>query len=190
MKALHGGVLCLLAIIASAGCRSPETGSGDSVQVIIEGSRAWPASLVGRWKADQHGWEIVFDSAGRITSAVLSLGRVEVTPGHRTTVPTRGGQGVFEPGPWTVHYVSATSQLTVKLVMDHIRVEMADNVLEGRSIDTFSGTVSESDGIWQTQWTAFTRYHVHAAQDGDVELSTDPMYGEARPLTFQKVPPQ
>ena len=190
MKALHGRVLCLLATALLGGCQSSGTGPQDNVQVIIAGGGAWPASLAGRWKSDQHGWELAFDPDGRIASAVLSLGRVQVMPGRRTTAPTRGGQGIFEPGLWTVHYVPATSQLTVKIVMDHVRVEMDGNVLEGRSVDTFSGTISEPDGVWQTQWTAFTQYQVHTGQEGDVELSTDPTYGETQALTFQKASPE
>ncbi len=189
MKDSYGLVFCLSAIGLLVGCQSPGTGVRDNVQVITEGGEAFPASLAGRWEANLHGWEITFERDGRIASAVLSLGRVRVIPGRKTTVPTRGGgRGIFVPGPWTVHYVPATNQLTVKIVLDHVRVEMAGHVLEGRSVDTFSGTISAAEGVWQTQWTTFTQYKIHTEQEGDVELSTDPTYGETQALTFQKVP--
>ncbi len=185
MKTRYGLVVCLLL----AGCQTSTSGLRDSVQVVIEsGGGTFPASLAGRWKADRHGWEFVFDPNGRIVSAVLSLGRVEVTPGIKTTVPTRGGgQGTLEPGIWTVHYDPATEELTVKLVMDHVRIEMAGNVLEGNSIDTFSGPISAVDGAWRAQWAAFTQYRVHTARGEDTDLSTDPTYGETQMLVFERV---
>lgn len=184
MKLWYGLVCCLLL----AGCRSPKGGVGADVQVVVEGGGAFPAALAGRWQADRHGWEFVFGTDGRITSAVLSLGRVEVTPGARTTVPTRGGgQGTFDPGTWLVHYEPATQQLTVKIVMDYVHIEMAGNVLEGRSIDTFSGPILAADGLWQVQWAAFTQYQVRTAQGDNADLSTDSTYGQTQSLTFQKV---
>ena len=186
MKVWHGLACCLLL----AGCHTAQTGHRDNTEVIIEGGGSFPASLAGRWKADRHGWELVFEPDGRIASAILSLGRVEVTPGAKTTVPTAGGQGTFEPGTWTVFYEPATRELTVKLAMDHVRVEMAGNVLEGKSIDTFSGAISAADGVWQTQWSAFTQYKVRTAQGDETDLSTDPTYGETQALTFRKTPQQ
>lgn len=184
MKTLYGLICCLLL----AGCQGPRALQND-VQVIIEGHDPFPTALAGRWRADRHGWEIVFDPDGRITSAVLSLGRVEITPGATTTVPTRGGgEGTFRPGTWMVHYEPETKQLTVRIVMDDVRVEMGDNVLEGKSTDTFLGQISATDGLWQTQWTALTQYKVRTPEGNDVDLSTHPAYGQTQAITFQKAP--
>lgn len=185
MKILYGLVCCLLL----AGCQGPRAALQNDVQVIIEGHDPFPAALAGRWKADRHGWEIVFNPDGRITSVVASLGRVEIAPGRTITVPTRGGgEGTFRPGLWTVHYEPETKQLTVRIVMDDVRVEMGDNVLEGQSTDTFSGPISATDGLWQTQWTAFTQYKVGTPEGNDVDLSTHPAYGQTQAVTFQKAP--
>ncbi|MBN1510653.1 MAG: hypothetical protein JXB13_01435, partial [Phycisphaerae bacterium] len=86
------------------------------MSVSIEGGGRFPAVLAGRWKSDQHGWDFAFEPDGRISSAVISLGRVTVVPGRTSTVPTQSGdQAVFTPGPWTVHYEPDTRMLTVKI---------------------------------------------------------------------------
>ena len=184
-KTLYALALCLLL----AGCHGRQ--HNDSVRVIVDDHSKFPASLAGRWVADRHGWQIVFAPDGRITSVVLSLGRVEIVPGTTATIPTRGGgQGIFEPGLWTVQYEPQTEQLTVKIVMNHVHVEMGNHILEGKSTDVLSGPVHAIDGVWQVQWTVFTDYDMQTPDGERVPLSTDPTYGETHPLTFEKVPSQ
>ena len=155
--------------------------------MIVEGGGQFPSSLAGRWQASQHGWEFEFGPDGRIAAATLSLGRVRVIPGRTTTMPTKSGrQAVFTPGPWTVHYIPPTRELTVEIIMDHVRVEMGGNILEGSSTDTFVGPVAVLNRTWQVQWTTFTRYLAHTPDGASVNLSTDPTYGETRSLTFEK----
>ncbi|MHC4521488.1 MAG: hypothetical protein ACYTAS_23085 [Planctomycetota bacterium] len=181
-------LLCLL-VAAGGGCHSSHPNPGMSV--VVEGGGPFPAALAGRWQADRDGWEFVIDSDGRIVSAVLSLGRVRITPGQKTTMATRsGGEGVFEPGEWAVYYEPGTSQLTIKVAMDHVRVEMGDTVLEGSAIDILSGAVSTDEGIWQVQWSAFNKYTVEGAAKPAVDLSTHPDYGETKALTFQRISEQ
>ena len=71
--------------------------------------------------------------------------------------------------------------------MDRVRVEMGGNIIEGSSADVFAGLISPSEGTWQTQWTTFTRYTGHAPGKATFDLSTDPTYGETKPLTFRRV---
>jgi hypothetical protein len=186
---------CKLAIVlllttTLGGCRAPQPKPVQEVRVVLEGTDAFPEALAGRWKADRDGWEFVVQPDGRLASAVVSLGRVTVTPGQTVTVPTRsGGEAVFEPGPWTVHYAAPGRLLTVRIAMDYVRVEMGESTLEGESADTFSGPVMLDDGIWQVQWTTFTDYTARTASGLSIPMGTDPTYGETKPLTFTKVPP-
>jgi hypothetical protein len=181
-------VVCSILTLLAAGCSSLRNTPARNVEVIAEGSGQFPDSLSGRWKADRDGWEFVFERHGGIASAVISLGRVRVTPGRKTVVPTRtGGEAVFDPGPWTVHYVPSTRELTIKITMDYVRVEMAGNTLEGNSTDVFSGALSPAEGIWQAEWTTFTDYTARTPDHEVIDLSTDPIYGETKHLTFQKV---
>jgi hypothetical protein len=179
-----------VAAMLIGGCRQPLQHQADPVQVIVEGDGEFPNSLAGRWKARQHGWEFQIEPNGRISSAILGLGHVRVVPGTTTTRPTKSGsQAVFTPGPWTVHYVPSTRELTVRITMDHVRVEMAGNLLEGSSTDTFVGSVAPTNRTWQTQWTTFARYVAHTPDGAATDLSTDPTYGETKTLVFDRADP-
>ncbi len=190
MRHTIGLSLCLTVVVLS-GCHGFGDARQTGVSVVVEGGAEFPASLAGRWKADRDGWEFEIDSDGRITSAIISLGRVRIVPGRRATRPTRGGgESVFVPGPWTVHYQPETNQLTLKIAMDHIRIDMAGTILEGKSMDTFSGAISPADGVWQTQWTAFNNYTARTPDGQTKDLSTNQTYGETKALTFQRMDPQ
>ena len=186
MRRRWAAVLGVLVVLIG-GCSRPLQEPAGDMKVIVEGGGRFPTSLAGRWQANQHGWEFEFEPDGRIASATLSLGRVRIVPGKTTTMPTKSGrQAVFTPGPWTVHYIPSTRELTVEIIMDHVRVEMGGNILEGSSTDTFVGPVSASNRTWQVQWTTFTRYLAHRPDGASVNLSTDPTYGETKSLIFEK----
>ncbi len=128
---------------------------------------------------------------GRISSAIISLGRVQVFPGQTTTVSTvTGEQAVFTPGPWAIDYDPADRMLVVKIAMAHVRVPMGPQTLEGSSTDVFSGEVSPTMDAWQAQWTAFTDYKAQTGENKSIELSTDKTYGDAQPLLFTKAAEQ
>jgi hypothetical protein len=180
-------VLCVTVVVAG-GCSRPLDKHTDPVTVSIEGGGKFPDVLAGRWKADQDGWEFLFEPDGRIASAVISLGCVTVVPGQATTTPTlSGGHAVFTPGPWVVHYDPTTSILTVKIAMERVRVPMGINLLEGSSTDTFSGPISAATGTWQAEWTTFTHYTARTGENTPVDLSTDQTYGESKLLVFTKM---
>jgi hypothetical protein len=176
-----------LSILLMVGCHRPLDNRPESVSVTVEGDEAFPGWIAGQWQADRHGWQFVFEPGGRISSAVISLGRVPVVPGRTTTRPTRGGgQGVFTPGPWTVHYDPQTKELAVKITMEHVRVQMDDNILEGSSTDLFTGPIAD-DGIWEAQWTSFTLYTARTPDQTSFDLSTDETYGQTESLVFRKM---
>ncbi len=176
-----------MGIALTGGCSHSLNSQADPVEVVVEGDEL-PTFLAGRWQARQQAWEFQFEPDGRISSAIISLGRVRVVPGKTTKMPTRSGsQAVFTPGQWTVHYAPSTRELTVKITMDHVRVEMAGNLVEGSSTDIFVGPVASSGRTWQPQWTTFTRYLGRTPEKKSFDLSTDPTYGEIKPLIFDKV---
>lgn len=188
MKRILSALVLLTVTLATVGCRNDRPALPYDMAVTIEGREPFPEALAGRWRADRDGWEFVFEPKGYISSAVISLGRVRVVPGRTTTRATRsGGQSEFKPGPWTVHYQPKTGDLTLKIVMDHVRIEMGETVIEGSSTDAFAGTISAETGQWLTQWTTFTQYTATRPGQPPVNLSTDATYGQTRPLTFTKV---
>jgi hypothetical protein len=180
---------CLAVLVA--GCHQPLTDSAQAVDVIVEGNKPFPQDIGGTWRADRHGWEFVFAPDGQILSAVISLGRVRIVPGQTTTLPTKSGdKAVFTPGRWTVHYLPDSSELTVKIVMDYVRIELAGDILEGTSTDVFSGPIRPAEGVWQVQWTSFTRYKAHTSANISLDLSTPSEDGETQPLIFTKATDQ
>jgi hypothetical protein len=42
-----------------------------AVEVAVEGGGQFPEFLTGKWKADEGGWEFVFEPNGTISSAVI-----------------------------------------------------------------------------------------------------------------------
>ena len=120
-----------IVMLFSSGCQE-NTKRNTGVDVIISGNGDFPESLAGRWKADKGGWEIEFDSNGSISSAIISFGRIEVTPGQTTTVPMKlDGTGVVEPGVWIVEYEPLSRELTVEINIKNYRMELGDDIVEG-----------------------------------------------------------
>ena len=134
-------VWCLLVSLLN-GCRNNIKNSG--VEVTVEQDGLFPSSLVGTWKADRGGWQFVFDHQGKITSAVVSIGRVKLKPGRKTTVPMEmGGKGIFTPGLWTVQYLPDQRQLIVEIAIESFRIEMGENIIKGKTRDFFIGQVTK-----------------------------------------------
>ena len=93
--------ICCFFVFLASGCQSSNQ-SKSGVEVIIDGDGEFPEFLAGRWQADKGGWEIVFEPDGKISSAVVSLGRVRMKPGEVTqTQMVLGGEGLFRPGKWS-----------------------------------------------------------------------------------------
>lgn len=180
-------VLVCLGGVCLGGCAS---GGTRSVQVVVEGNGPFPTALAGRWQSNLDGWQFVIEPDGSISSAIISFGRVEVKPGQITTAPAlAGGKAIFEPGQWVVHYSPDTSDLIVKITMDRVHIETGDNILDGRSTDTFIGRVSPQEDLWVVQWTTFSHYTAHTTEKPLTEFATDPDKGETKPLVFRRVKP-
>ncbi|UCG60205.1 MAG: hypothetical protein JSU70_11910 [Phycisphaerales bacterium] len=175
-------IICLL-----GGCQSAEPQPSE-VKVATENDSVFPDFLVGTWKADYHGWEFVLAEDGTLSSAVMSLGRIRMFPGQVARMKTvTGGDSVFEPGEWTAAYAPATRELTVQIALKNLRIEMGDNVLEGKSTDIFVGPVSEDGNTWQVKWTSFPQYTAHTPEHPNFPMAADEQYGVTKTLIFEKV---
>ena len=170
------------------GCRS-SAGSRDGVEVTVDGDGQFPDFLVGRWKAEEGGWEFAFEPDGKISSATVSIGRAKLQPGRKTTVPMQmGGKGVYKPGLWTVQYSHQQRELIVEIAIDHFRIELGDNVIEGRTRDFFVGSVSEDGKSWWADRLSFPEYVVDTEKYHNYKLPFDPKDNPRESLLFQKVP--
>lgn len=187
MKQLVFPLLCGLSVLLHGGChRSVQ--DRPAVEVRIEGDGQFPEFLVGTWKADKGGWEIVFEPNGTISSAVVSLGRVRIKPGQTTTVPMKlGGKGVFEAGPWAVEYLPERRELTVEIAIASFRVELGDGVVKGRTLDVFTGSISADGRSWWANRFSFPEYVADTKKYRDHKLIVDPNENPPEQLLFEKV---
>jgi hypothetical protein len=177
----------ILLAAALAGCQN-SAAYKDGVEVTVDGDGQFPDFLVGTWKADEGGWEFVFEPDGKISSATVSIGRAKLQPGRTTTVPMQlGGKGVYKPGPWSVQYSHEKRELIVEIAIDHFRVELGDNVIEGRTRDFFVGSVSEDGRLWWADRFNFPEYVVNTEKYHNYELPFDPNDNPRESLLFQKV---
>lgn len=174
---------CVLVLSSLTGCQ----GSGarmfstDGLNVVLKEDGQFPESLVGKWKGDKGGWEFVFEPDGTISSSVISLARVEVTPGQTTFVPMKkGGTGIFDPGEWTVVYSPTSRILLVEVEIDHV-IDIEDTVASGSSTDYLIGPVSEDGKTWYAQWLTFMDY---------ANLPTEPWEVPIKYVGFAKVSEQ
>ena len=179
--------LCLSAFLIS-GCPN-NAAIKNGIDVIVDGDGQFPASLVGTWKANQGGWEIIFESDGKIASAVVSLGRVKMEPGRVTTVPMElGGKGTIKPGLWSVQYLKQQRQLIVEIEIESFRVELGENIIKGRTRDFFIGEVSKDGTYWWADRFSYPEYTVDTAKFPNYKLPADPNENPKESLLFQKVP--
>lgn len=180
-------LLCGLSVLLHGGCRR-SVQSQPAVEVTIKGDGQFPEFLVGTWKADKGGWEIVFEPSGTISSAVVSLGRVRIKPGQTTTVPMKlGGKGVFEAGPWAVEYSPERRELTVEIAIASFRAELGDSVVKGRRLDVFTGSISADGRSWWANHFSFPEYVADTKKYRDHKLIVDPNDNPPEELLFQKV---
>ncbi|MFH1717262.1 MAG: hypothetical protein ABIF19_07925 [Planctomycetota bacterium] len=184
MRLSLASLVCILSVLLLNSCHSDRGG----VEVIVDGDRQFPDFLVGRWKADSGGWEFVFEKDGTISSAMVSLGRARLKPGHITVVPMElGGKGVFEPGPWTVQYSHEQRELIVEISIARFRAELGENVLRGRTRDFFVGSVSPDGQLWPVQRFSYPEYVADTEKYHDYKLAYDPNDNPPENLLFQKV---
>ncbi len=183
MRTLLVSRILVVFVLTFAGCNSV----GKRVEVVIDGGGQFPSSLAGTWTSDKEGWELVFEPNGTISSAVVTFGRVRVVPAKITKEPMiLGGEGIYHPGEWVVAYSPESRMLTVTIVLDRIHVRLGKSQLEGSSKDVFVGQVSEDGSEWIAEWTTFTHYTAHTAENPNADLSSDPLYGITTTLTFTK----
>jgi hypothetical protein len=187
MRRLVTLFLCCLVFMLLVGC-SNFGERKNCVEVIVDGDGQFPPQIVGTWKANDGGWEFVFERDGSISSAVISLGRVKVKPGETTTVPMiLGGRGTFVPGKWTVEYIHQQRKLIVEIVIEHFRAELGDNIVKGKTHDIFVGSVSPDGRLWWADRFSYPEYVADTGKYHNYALPSDPNDNPRESLIFQKV---
>jgi len=185
MKQLAVLVGCAISLLLLAGCQDGNEGN-KAIDVIIKGGGKFPQFLVGRWRADNAGWEFVFEPGGTISSAVIDNGMLRVNPSERVaTIPLKdGGVGIYELGQWTVQYSPESRELSVEIVVDHFHLDMLSYGLTGQTDDLFVGRVSEDLQTWTAEWSTFPEYIALTPEPS--ELPVDPNDNPIDTLVFRK----
>ncbi len=163
-------ITCCLVLSLLSGCQ-------EGVRVVVLDGSAFPQDLVGRWKADKHGWEFVFEPDGKISSAVIAMGRIELKPGRKNVVPMKlGKESVFEPGVWMVQYSPKGRELIVEINVKSFQVVMGSNIVEGSSKDIIAGQITD-EGLWEADWVSYPKYIARTPEHPEFVL-TDPSKDE------------
>lgn len=193
MKNIKLIVLCLLpfTLCLFSGCQPTQQAESPprGIPVVVEGGGEFPSYLVGVWQQDdpQLKREFVITPDGRLTSAVLGMGLVRVSPDQERRVPlVDGGEGFFIPGPWTAHYDPVTRELSIGIEISFFRMEAFGQVVEGVIRDTFTGTISEDAKRWDVHYFALPIYHAFTA-DGEHRVLKDGGEPDEQYLNFIRI---
>lgn len=187
MKRLAILLLCGMGVCIFVGCPE-QVVEGPAIEVIVDGGDNIPDKLAGVWKADRGGWEFIIEPDGKISSAVVSLGRVRLEPGQKTVIPMKmGGNGTFEAGRWTVHYSYESRELTVEVTIANFRIELGKSVLKGSRMDLFTGTVSSDGRSWWANRYSFPEYTAETRKYRNFDFEVDPDETPPEELLFEKV---
>ena len=189
MKRLCIFMFGMVLFLSINGCQTDNAQSGlDGRNSAIEGGVDFPVFLAGTWKSDKNGWEIVLEKDGSISSVVHTIARVRLKPDEVTKVPMKEeGEGIFMPGEWAAYYQSKDRRLTVDITLDSFKNRKGTDIVEGSSMDTFVGSVSEDGKQWQAEWFSYPEYFVTTGEYDQYQLPEDPNENPKGVLIFSKV---
>lgn len=174
-----------MCILLLCGCNNA---GRKAMDVIVDGNGQFPENLAGIWRSDNDAWEFDIKPDGKIAWAIISLGDVKIEPGKTTRVPMKeGGEGVFEPGQWTVWYLQKQHEMTVEITIDYFRTELGKDVIHGKTRDLFTGSVSQDGTLWYTQRFSYPEYIVDTQKYHEYKLPVDPNENPKENLLFRKI---
>lgn len=180
-----------LVLSCFAGCQQPEISQpACNVEVIIEGDsgEGFPEELVGKWRASQGSWEIVFEPDGSISSLIHTIGGVKMYPCQVSEVPLRkDGKAFYKPGKWTVQYDHENRELGVDIELANYQYLIGTTTVEGSSKDFFAGTVSEDFTRWEANWVSLPKYIATTDEYDHYELPIPIAMQERGSIVFRKV---
>jgi len=148
--------------------------------VGCQGRSVLPPDIAGTWKAYDSPWKIVLSPDGKVASAVIPMGRVEIRPNRTTKVELRGGGiSTYKVGDCTVDYTPETRELFVSVDVQEFHIVLMDKRLDSNIMYYLVGEVSKDGKIWEPNFIEVFGYGTRLAKDPN-DLS-------ATPLTFEKV---
>ncbi|MGA2916139.1 MAG: hypothetical protein ABSE89_08960 [Sedimentisphaerales bacterium] len=127
------------------------------------GDNSFSAFLAGKWKAkdsDDCKWEFTFEKDGTISAMRNFMGtyvRVSQGIGYEHYASDANVEAACVLGPVDVLFDPQSRVLTVKVVTDYFMFHIYSGMVEGSSVDKFSGTVSQDGSTWNAEWQDFSR---------------------------------
>lgn len=157
------GVILLLFVVSC----TPQASRQKNLYVTIEDGTPFPEYLVGTWRQDDKiEREFVFTSDGRLESIVFGLGLVRLQPGEILHLPLKnGGKGVYVPGKWDVTYDNKSRQLGIQITIDSFKMQVGQQIIEGKTTELFIGTISEDGTCWTADYISYPEYYA-TTEDG------------------------
>lgn len=139
-----------------------------------------PPDIAGVWKARDNPWKIALSPVGTLSSAVIPMGEVLISPNKTTTAEMKDGSiSTFKAGDCTVEYDPKTRELFVSIEMKQIHIKFQNNEIKGNSTDRFFGPISEDGKYWKASWITVFDYGPLFPQDPNDIV--------AAPIVFEKV---
>ena len=125
-----------------------------------------PPEVAGTWKAKGSPWKIVITPNGRIDSAIIPMGKVEVKPNRTTKFEMMHGEfSTYKTGRCDLEYTPQTRELFVSIEIKKMHIAFPDDAIDGNSIDRFTGPVSEDGKTWIADWVQLFDYGPRFPQD-------------------------
>jgi hypothetical protein len=185
--------IIFIGLAAVSGCQETDktTSTPEPMEVFLDGTGTFPQQMVGIWENESHGWIIRFEKDGHIRKIRHTVGRANLIAGEKSTFPLiRGGEGIIEPGLWTLQYNAIDRELTVEISLDKFSYKIDNNLVTGSSIDVFIGKIPEAgETEWRPEWISHPLYVASTAdkvyQDYELPFEEGDEYqGE---IVFKKV---
>ena len=149
----HGIVVLLTGVVLLSlgtltGC------SGSYMDESLKSNDPFPECLVGVWKSDNFGWAFKFEPDGSIKKIRHMLAReVNLDEGAvEMQGPEEGTYALYVMGDCQSNYEPKTRTLKVIVVLEHYEMVLPNGVLEGNSVDIFTGQISKDCKTWNVEW--------------------------------------
>ena len=165
-------VCSFLTLVFLTGCNGPAS------------SNVFPPSVAGTWQAEGSVWKIVLSKDGKVESALMPLGEVEVRPNQTTTFEMRdGSMSHMTAGDCLAEYKPAKRELMVSIEVKDFYISFPGDALTGNTLDIFRGPVSRDGKTWNAEQITVFDYGPRFPQ-----AENEPNF--PKPIVFRKVKEQ
>lgn len=171
---------CVIVLAGLVGCQKAKR----VLEAGVDSGGEFPEFLAGTWKADKHNWQISFEGDGSVSSIVhvVLAQPIDLEEGGLFAEgPDEGMYAMFVMGPCEAEYDKNTSELSVKIILEHYEIKLPKVQLEGKSHDYFQGPVSEDGKTWKAGWKSHVWIEGVTLPDANM-IEANPV-----PLVFTKI---